>query len=253
MTDLVKAHIQGYSRKDGVYVKPHERKDNGKALAYQKPVQHHPQLSEDGKKVAIHKPSTPSASSTWHNPKAVATFVPDGDSPMSINGIPIRRWRDHPHTVEGWEFVDGVNESLREPPLILPPGKGASSGVIIEESDGRVWVIHPTNKFGGYSVSFPKGSAEPELSLQANAIKEAFEESGLQVEIVGHIGDFERTTSVARMYRARRVGGDPTASGWESQAVSLVPKEKLHEILNMWPDHLVAESIGAGKAPSKKE
>ena len=89
--------------------------------------------------------------------------------------------------------------------------------------------------------------------MQANAIKEAFEESGLQVEIVGHIGDFERTTSVARMYRARRVGGDPTASGWESQAVSLVPKEKLHEILNMWPDHLVAESIGAGKAPSKKE
>ncbi|MGL4460243.1 MAG: NUDIX hydrolase, partial [Plesiomonas shigelloides] len=98
-----------------------------------------------------------------------------------------------------------------------------------------------------------KGTAEPDLSLQANAIKEAFEESGLQVEITGFIGDFERTTSVARMYKARRVGGDPTDAGWETQAVSLVPKEHLYRLLNMWPDHPIAESIGAGEAPKKKE
>ncbi|MNH39989.1 hypothetical protein D3C79_1012350 [compost metagenome] len=73
------------------------------------------------------------------------------------------------------------------------------------------------------------------------------------MEITGLIGDFERTTSVARMYRARRVGGDPTASGWETQAVSLVPKEKMYDLLNMWPDHPIAESIGAGKATDKKE
>lgn len=250
--DLLKAHIKGYSRKDGTYVPPHERKDGPGAAVHPNAV-HHPKVSESGAKVQINNPTHPSSHTTWHNPKAVATFVPDGDVPMSINGIPIRRWQDHPRTVEGWEFVEGVNESLHEPPLVLPPGKNASSGVIIEESDGRVWVIHPTNQFGGYDASFPKGSAEPELSLQANAVKEAFEESGLQVEIVGHIGDFERTTSVARMYLARRVSGDPTASGWESQAVSLVPKEKLYGILNMWPDHPIAESIGAGKAPSKKE
>lgn len=253
MTELAKAHIQGYSRKDGVYVKPHERQDTGNTLSEQHVVQHHPRLSEKGKKVVIHEPSHPSAPSTWHNPKAVATFVPNGDVPLSINGIPLNKWKDHPRTLDGWNYCDGVNHAMHEPEFHLPPGKRAASGVIVEESDGRVWVIHPTNKFGGYHSSFPKGSAEPGLSLQANAVKECFEESGLKVEITGIIGDYDRTTSVARMYRARRVGGDPTQTGWESQAVSLIPKDKLYEHLNMWPDHPIAETIGAGKAPDKKD
>lgn len=112
-----------------------------------------------------------------------------------------------------------------------------------------MWVTHPTNGFGGYSATFPKGTAEPGLSLQATAIKECFEETGLKIKIVGIVGDFERTTSVARMYRARRVGGTPIAMGWESQAVSLVPRDQLYEHLNGRADHPIAESIGAGPAP----
>jgi hypothetical protein len=37
----------------------------------------------------------------------------------------------------------------------------------------------------------------------------------------------ERSTSVTRYYRAKRVGGDPTDMGWESQAVNLVPRKEL--------------------------
>ena len=114
--------------------------------------------------------------------------------------------------------------------------KSVGAGVVIEEPDGRVWLTAPTNGFGGYNATFPKGTAEPGLSLQANAIKEAFEETGLQVRITGIVGDFERTTSIARMYTARRVGGDPTKMGWETQAVQLVPKEKLLEAMNMPSD-----------------
>src|SRR3546814_3051951 len=95
---------------------------------------------------------------------------------------------------------------FRSPPFHVSPGKVASSGVIVEEPDGRVWLVGPTNGFGGYRSTFPKGNAEPELSLQANAIKEAFEETGLRVKITGFVGDFTRTTSVARLYRAVRVG-----------------------------------------------
>ena len=248
--ELLKAHIKGYSTKKGVYVPPHERKDRQATLA-EAPVHHHPRLGENGQKVIIKQPTHASSHTTWHNPSAVATFVPDGDVPMTINGVAVRQWKDHPRTTEGWDYVDGVNDAMHEPPFHLPEGKNAASGVIVEEPDGRVWVIHPTNQFGGYQASFPKGTAEPELSLQANAIKECFEESGLKVEITGFIGDFERTTSVARMYRAKRVGGSPVHAGWETQAVSLVPKDKLYKLLNMWPDHPVAESIGAGKAPDK--
>ena len=34
-------------------------------------------------------------------------------------------------------------------------------------------------------------------------------------DIVGVLGDFERTTSVARFYVAERVGGTPSRQGWE--------------------------------------
>lgn len=251
MTELLKAHIGGYTRRSGTYVKPHDRK--GDAAPVEQEVHHHPRLGEDGKRVVVKKPSKPSHSSTWHSAKAVATFVPDGNVPVSLHGVAFSRWRDHPKTAEGWDFVDGVDDDLDEPPFNLPPGKKAASGVVIEEPDGRVWLIAPTNAFGGYEASFPKGTAEPELSLQANAIKECFEESGLKVEITGFLGDFTRTTSVARMYLAKRVGGTPTAMGWESQAVHLAPKEYLYDLLNMWSDHAVAQGIGAGDPPDENK
>lgn len=243
--DLAKAHVKGYSRADGTYVRPYERGGPSAPPA----AHHHPKPGEKGAPVLIKKPHHASAPSTWENPKAVATFVPGGDVPRTLNGVPVRRWRDHPRTAEGWDYCDGIMDELDEPPLQLKSGKYAASGAVIEEPDGRVWLVSPTNEFGGYKASFPKGTAEDGLSLQANALKEVFEEAGLQVKIVGLLGDFERSTSIARMYRAVRVGGDPTAMGWESQAVSLVPKDRLYEHLNHWGDHGTAEALGAGPAP----
>lgn len=242
--DLTKAHVNGHMR-GSVYVRPHER---GGVPAHIEP-HHHPRPGEKGEPVLIKHPHHASAPSTWDNPDAVATFVPDGDAPRELNGVPMRRWRDHPTTVEGWDYCDGIAEDLVEPPIKPKPGKSVGAGVIVEEVDGRCWVIHPTNRFGDYESTFPKGTAEPGLSLQGNALKECFEESGLQVKITGFVGDFERSTSVARFYRARRVGGDPTACGWESQGVSLIPKSMLYEFLNGRADHPIAESIGAGPAP----
>lgn len=249
MEDLTKAHIKGYSRRDGVYVQPHDR-DTGVAAAAA-PVHHHPRTGEAGEQVEIKRPSHASLPSTWHNPDAVATFVPGGDVPASLNGVSLTAWKDHPRTSEGWDFCDGINEDLYEPPFHLPPGKKAAAGVVIEEPDGRCWVVHPTNAFGNYQVTWPKGTCEPGLSMQGNALKETYEEAGLKIEITGFIGDFERTTSKARMYRAKRIGGTPIAMGWESQAVSLCPRGLLYDMLNMYTDHPIAETIGAGPAPKK--
>lgn len=243
---MIKSHVDGHSRKDGVYVRPYERADS---THHVDAIHHHPKSGEDGHPVVVKTPSRASAASTWHNPDAVATFVPEGDTPLSLNGVSLTPWTDHPKTLAGWDYVDGVNDNLDEPAFHLPAGKKAASGVIIEEPDGRVWLIAPTNQFGGYNASYPKGTAEDELSLQANAIKEAFEETGLKVEITGFVGDFARTTSVARMYSAKRVGGCPSEMGWETQAVHLVPKGHLYEHLNHWADHPIAEAIGGGVAP----
>ena len=249
--DILKAHVKGYSKKDGTFVRPHERSGEPGHASHPEP-HHHPRLGENGKPVVIQRPTHASAPSTWHNPDAVATFVPDGDVPASLNGITLKAWKDHPQTDEGWEYVDGIMDDLEEPPLIIPPGKKVSAGVIIEESDGRVWLTAPTNQFGFYEATFPKGTADPGMSLQATAIREAFEETGLQVEIIGFVGDFERSTSVGRFYRARRVSGSPRDMGWESQAMHLCPRGLLYDMLNLWPDYPIAEAIGGGPAPTKK-
>jgi 8-oxo-dGTP pyrophosphatase MutT (NUDIX family) len=246
--DFMKGHIKGYAKKDGTYVKPHERNGAGSGLA---PASH-PHPNHKGEAVTIHNPHAGSAPSTWHANEAVATFLPDGDVPLSLNGVPLRAWKDHPTTSEGWDYDSGINDDLDEPPFKMVPGKVAAAGVIIEEPDGRVWLTAPTNGFGGYDATFPKGTAEEGLSLQANAIKEAYEETGLRVQIVGFLGDYDRTTSKARFYLARRIGGTPSGMGWESQAVHLVPRDHLYDHLNGTADHKIAEDVGAGPMPPPK-
>lgn len=261
---LLKAFIKGHTKKNGTYVRPYHTKTpaakpkpaTGQASLFSKPALPasavaHPVEGHHGEKVMVHYPSKPTEPKTWHDPAAVATFVPGGEVPDALNGVLFAPWEDHPVTDEGWDYVDGVDDDLDEPPLQVPANKHVSAGVVIEEPDGRVWITAPTNSFGGYQASFPKGTAEDEMSLQATAIKECWEETGLQVKITGFVGDFTRTTSVARLYRAVRVGGTPAAMGWESQAVHLVPKDQLYKLLNMSTDHAVAQAIGAGDPPKK--
>jgi ADP-ribose pyrophosphatase YjhB (NUDIX family) len=201
----------------------------------------HPQKGEHGQTVMIHYPSKPTQPSTWTDPGAIATFTPGCALPEELNGIPLAPWADAPTTEEGWDYVEGQNDELEEPGMELPAGKSPASGVVVLEPDGRVWVVAPTNGFGGTRNTFPKGSRDFGLSLQANAIKEAYEEAGLKVEIDSFLGDVVRTTSVGRYYLARRVGGTPAGMGWESQAVRLVPTGQLRKFLDRGDDKKIAE------------
>jgi len=243
-----KSHIKGYTRKDGVVVKDHERNvlpltHSNSLFLMKKPKAFHPKADDDGKPVGLYSPSWPSSHASWDNGDAIATFTPGGGCPDVLNGIPLSPWIDHPEG-DQWDYVDGQMDDLVEPVLHVTMGKQAASGVIIHESDGRVWIVSPTNRFGGYRNTFPKGKAEEELSLQANAIKEAFEESGLKVAITGLVGDFERGTSVTRYYSAVRIGGSPVDMGWESQSVHLVPKHKLASVLDNKNDTAVLVALG---------
>lgn len=198
----------------------------------------HPKMGDDGKPVLVEYPSKASDAATWRDPKAAATFIPGGETPVTLNGVKLAPWTDHPVTHAGWAAVEGQNSAVDRgaPPLPRVPGKHPAAGVIIEEADGRVWLLKPTNHFGGYEHTFPKGSTEAGHGLQATAIKEAFEESGLKIQITGVLGDYERSTSVARMFTAKRVGGTPSQMGWESQAARLVPRSKVASMLNVKTD-----------------
>jgi len=235
------AYYGEYSKQGGLFgVNP---KFGKPAKSYPKAIDH-PALGDDGKKFKIFEPEKGTHADSWVDPEVVAIFAV-GDTnqlPDELFGVQLIPWIDHPEG-DDWDYVEGQMDDLFEPAINVPMGKKAASGVVIQEEDGRIWVVSPTNHFGGYKNVFPKGKAEEELSLQANAIKEAFEESGLKVEITGLIGDFERTTTVARMYSARRVGGSPAAVGWESQAVKLAPKSHLAGLLDSFADDEIIKEI----------
>jgi ADP-ribose pyrophosphatase YjhB (NUDIX family) len=206
----------------------------------------HPKPGEHGQPFLINAPSTPSASSTWWDPAKIAQFVPGGEAPKSLNGLELSPWGDHPRTLDAWACVGGQMDDLDEPALMLVHGKNPAAGAVIEESDGRVWLVKPTNGFA-YKCTFPKGHVEKGLSPQAAAIKEAWEESGLKIQITGFLDDVERSGTTSRYYSAKRVGGTPTDMGWESQSCMLVPKNRLIDELKAPVDHPIAYLIGAPK------
>ena len=132
-------------------------------------------------------------------------------------GVALKPWTP-PNSDAGWARVEGQDPHLETAPPTPVRGKSIAAGVIVMEPDGRIWTVRPTNGWAGYINTFPKGTQESGLSLQATAIKEMYEETGLKVKLTGLLGDFERTGSVSRYYIGVRTGGTPARMGWEAQA-----------------------------------
>lgn len=206
---------------------------------------YHPRQDNKGRAVLIQHPSTPSVREAWKDRHAVATVIPDGWMPASLNGIDVTAWTDVPTSVNEWATVAGT-ASIDEPLFGPPSHLRSAAGVVVEEPDGRYWLVAPSNAFGGYTATFPKGTVEQGISLQAAAIMEAYEEAGLRVEILEHLVDVPRSQSYTRYYRARRIGGNPAAMGWESQAVHLVPRERLAEFLTHKNDGPLLAALSQG-------
>lgn len=191
---------------------------------------YHPMLDEHGKPVLLNSPSKATPPASWSQVNAVVTVTPGGQMPAELNGIRFGDWHDVPTSHDAWNCVEGQCD-VDEPAFRPPHGKMPAAGVVVEEADGRFWLVAPSNAFGGYLATFPKGRIEANVRRQASAIREAYEEAGLKVRITGFLADSNRTQSYTRYYLAQRVGGNPGLMGWESQAVHLVPREALRDFL----------------------
>lgn len=206
----------------------------------------HPRKDDAGRQVDLKAPSSPNGLESWGDPLERATVISDGVMPTSLNGIDVRSWTVAPENTAGWlNLAAEQTEDFTEPPMTTAPGKPAASGVVILEGDGRVWVVSPSNQHGGYVNTFPKGKLDPGMGLRANALKEGFEESGLQVALTGFLCDSVRSNSVTRYYTARRLGGHPADMCWESQAVHLVPRELLSSFVTHPNDQGVLQALAA--------
>jgi ADP-ribose pyrophosphatase YjhB (NUDIX family) len=215
----------------------------------------HPARDENGKKVLIKEPTQPSDKSTWYDPQSVAVFTPGSATPNALNArvfysSVLSKDIKNFGAIETFSDIKGADEyysdgyaqlvdflTVAEEENLKP-----ASGAVIVEPDGRVWVVSPTNGFGAKNT-FAKGGLEAGLTPQENAIKEIFEETGLEVRIVDALGNFKGDTSVTRMYVAIRVGGTPSAMGWESQAVSLAPVDKAKAMLDKARDKEILDAF----------
>lgn len=124
-----------------------------------------------GISLKIKSPSQPSPLSAWSEADAIACVIPVGETPGQINGIRISAWTDHPADPQGWESI-ATQSNFYRAALNVPPHRKAAAGVVIREPDGRVWVVAPTNAFGGYRATFPKGRLDG-TSARAAALREA--------------------------------------------------------------------------------
>lgn len=150
----------------------------------------HPLPDDEGFPVPLHAPTVATALESWLDPAQLATMVPLGPMPPALNGIAFQPWPGAPRDAAGWTALAGAEaDSLAEPVFVPAPGKRVAAGVVILEDDGRVWVVHPSNAHGGYAATFPKGTRDPGMGLRATALREAFEESGLQVALTGFLAD----------------------------------------------------------------
>jgi 8-oxo-dGTP pyrophosphatase MutT (NUDIX family) len=198
----------------------------------------HPQLDEHGRKVRLRAPSCEANLDGLADPQAAVTFVPGSVCAGMLDGVPLV-----PCARAAVDAACHRAVALSEPPFVLPAGKQAAAGAVVREADGRIWLVAPSNGFGGYTATFPKGRVEPGLSLPATAIREVWEESGLLVEPLAWLGDFPRTQTFTRFYIARRIGGHPAQMGWESQAVHLVTPDQARGLLHRDTDRAVLEAL----------
>lgn len=199
----------------------------------------HPKPDDRGRQVPIRKPDTPSDQASWQDPNCVAIATPGCLLPDRIGDVELKPW-DAPQDAADWEaLVAGLD--FHEPPMPTVSGKEPAAGAVVIEPDGRIWLVGPTNQYGGYARTFPKGRTG-KMSTRATAIKEAWEETGLKVGLTGFLCDSERSTTITRYYIARRVGGTPAAMGWETQSVVLAPIEALPRLATHPNDALLVSA-----------
>jgi 8-oxo-dGTP diphosphatase len=68
-----------------------------------------------------------------------------------------------------------------------PPGRKARYGGIVFDPAGRVLLREPSNHYGGYHWTFPKGRPDAGEHPLDTALRETLEETGHRAVVVGHL------------------------------------------------------------------
>lgn len=79
-------------------------------------------------------------------------------------------------------------------------GLAQAFGGVLVDSKRRVLLVEPTNHYGGYVWTFPKGRPDCGEAPEATALREVCEESGWEGRIVAPLTPVQGDTSVTTFY-----------------------------------------------------
>lgn len=122
-------------------------------------------------------------------------------------------------------------------------------GVVLRE--GRV-LLTLRRDLRGWEL--PGGNLLPGEAPEAAARREVFEETGVEVEVLGLAGTYHRTGFLphrARVYRCRPLGGAPTPSD-ETPRVAWWPVDALPAGVLPWCRAPLADALAGGAAPVER-
>lgn len=213
----------------------------------------HPALPEG--EFAIHMPTTPSPPSLWPRTDISLVFVPGAPAPAMLNGIPMRS-ATPPADRQAWlaHYIEDIAVDVPYPLGFASNGR-PTAGVVIFEGwpVPRMWLVVPTNQYGG-RVTLPQGGADEGEPIPVAGLREFFEETGLFARLRGVVGDFgleydptprelrASTSNDTRFLWGDRTGGTVRDAGWETQALILATYHDALRLLERARDRAVVRA-----------
>ncbi len=138
----------------------------------------------------------------------------------------------------------GAPRLFESGPLVVPQAvvTGEDGVLLAIRSDLRGWEL-------------PGGTPDPGEPLESALCREVMEETGLVVEVVRHVGDYERRgfrPHVAKVYLCRATGGNLRTSA-ETRAVRWFDPARLPDTLFPWYRRPLANALAGGHSISCRE